>query len=146
MIKGNTKYLLDFIPAIILIGYTVRLIGLLISGTVRIEWMNFTGFAVLPLVIFLLIKQHQLGVLALGLVLLLAIFGAVSFTDGISTWGGGLGKKGSAFSFELYGKPVFIIYFILHVILSGRFYTGILTRKYWVALKSENPETGKDTL
>jgi hypothetical protein len=140
MNKERIRYWLDFIPVIILLIYSVQLIYVLTTSPIRIEWNNITGLLILPVLLYLLFKKHKIGVLLTGLVLLLAIFGAVSFTEGISTWGGGLGKKDSAFSFELYGKPVFILYFILHAILSGRYYTGILTRKFWMDLKSETPK------
>lgn len=138
MKKQQIKYLLDFIPAIILLLYSIELVVDLLSRPVRIEPANISGLAVLPVIFFLLIKRHQAGVLLLGLVLVLSVFGLFSFSTGYSSWKFGIKNDSSGFSFRSPGSPVFILYFILHAILSGRYYTGILTRNYWKELRESN--------
>ncbi len=143
MKREQIKYLLNFIPAILLLLYSIGLVVDLLNRPVRIEPANISGLAVLPVIFFLLIKRHQAGVLLLGLVLLLSVFGLFSFSTGYTSWKFGIKNDSFGFSFRSPGSPVFILYFILHAILSGRYYTGILTRKYWEVLKSRNPETVK---
>ncbi len=143
MKKQQIKYLLDFIPAIILLLYSIELVVDLLSRPVRIEPANISGLAVLPFIFFLLIKKHQAGVLLLGLVLLLSVFGLFSFSTGYSSWKFGIKNDSSGFSFRSPGSPVYILYFVLHAILSGRYYIGFLTKKYWMNLKSEDIETEK---
>ena len=79
----------------------------------------------------LFIWRHQVGVLALGLLLFLGLFGAVSFIPGISSFAFGFGKNEAKPLFNIYGNPAYILYLIVHFILSGRYYVGIVTRKYW---------------
>lgn len=135
MKKQRIKYLLDYIPAIILLLYSTKLVVDLLSRPVRIEPANISGLAVLPVIFFLLVKRHQAGVLLLGIVLLLSVFGLFSFTTGYSSWKFGISNDSSGFSVRSPGSPVYILYFVLHAILSGRYYTGILTRKYWKELR-----------
>jgi hypothetical protein len=131
MKREQIKYLLDFIPSIILLLYSTELVADLLNRSARIEPANITGLAVLPVIFFLLVKKHKAGVLLLGLVLLLSVIGLFSFSVGYSAWKFGIGNDRSGFSFRSPGNPLFILYFILHTIFSGRYYTGILTRKYW---------------
>lgn len=134
MNKERIRYWLDFIPVIILLIYSVQLIYVLTTSPIRIEWNNITGLLVLPILLYMLFKKHKAGVLLTGLVLLLTVFGLFSFTEGLRTWTFGLKLSGSRASLQSRGDTNFILYFILHLVLSRRYYVGILTRGYWAKL------------
>ncbi len=134
MIRNRGKYLLDFVPILILAIYGIRLVWLLWTSGIQIEWNNITGFILLPLNICLLIWRHQVGVLSLGLLLFMGLFGAVSFIPGVTTFGMGLEKGGTKTSFDIYGNPIYLLFLLVHFILSGRYYVGIVTKKYWQTL------------
>jgi hypothetical protein len=131
MAKKQIKYVLDFVPLLILLVYETRLIWVLGTSDIQIVWPNIVGFILLPLIIFLIIWKHQVGVIALGLLLFLGLFGAVSFTHGITTFGMGFGKGEEKVSFDMYGDPIYLLFLLIHFILSGRYYIGIITKKYW---------------
>ena len=134
MFNKRTKYLLDFAPLLILLFYAIRLGWILSTSDIQIEWPNIVGFILLPLIISLLIWRHQIGVIALGLLLFLGLFGAISFTPGITKFGMGFEKGEVQRSFDFYGNPIYFLFLITHFILSGRYYVGIMTRKYWQTL------------
>ena len=127
---NRKKYILDYIPLLILAFYATRLIVTLSQTGIRIEWINISGFIFFFLAVMLFTWRHQAGVLALGLMLFLGLFGAVSLNPGISSFGFGFGKSEDSW-LRLYGDPMYFVFLILHFILSGRYYVGILTRKYW---------------
>ncbi|WP_460556350.1 hypothetical protein [Ferruginibacter profundus] len=134
MAKKQIKYILDFVPLLILLVYAINLIWILRTSNIQIVWPNIIGFILLPLIIFLIIWRHQVGVIALGLLLFLGLFGAISFTNGITTFGMGFGKGEDKVSFNIYGDPIYLLFLLIHFILSGRYYVGIITKKYWQEL------------
>jgi hypothetical protein len=131
MNKERIRYWLDFIPVIILLVNSVRLIYTLSTTAINIEWNNITGLLVLPVLLYLLFKKHKAGVLLTGLVLLLAVFGLFSYTEGLRVWTFGLKLSDSKATIQSHGDLKYLLYFILHLLLSGRYYVGILTREYW---------------
>jgi hypothetical protein len=140
MTKNQISYYLDFIPLLILVFYAIRLAWTFLTTNIQMEWMNITGFVLLAINIGLFIWRHQFGVLALGVLLFLGLFGAVSFTPGTTSFGLAFGKGEAKTSFDIYGNPVYILYLLIHFILSGRYYFGILTKKYWDQLLSSRSE------
>ena len=95
-----------------------------------IKWQHYLAFVFIIVNGILFFKQHQLGVLYLGLTLFLSLFGVLSFNVGLLSssiyW--------TPFDLKIpifIGNPIILIWIVLHFILSGRFYIGILTKKYW---------------
>ena len=140
MIKKQIRYLLDFVPLLILLFYAIRLIWALSTLGFQIEWPNIAGFILLPIITSLFIWRHQIGVVSLGIFLILGLFGAVSFTPGISRFGISFGKGEPIVSFDMYGNPIYLLFLLIHFLISGRYYVGILTKQYWQQLFQVNAE------
>jgi hypothetical protein len=135
--KKSIKQIFDYLPLAILMFYAIRLPITLQRSNIPIVWINVTGYIFLTFTVLLFVRRHQFGVLALGLLLLLGLFGGSSFSPGISSFSFGLGHPESRYGFTLYGDPAYILYLTLHFILSGRYYVGIATKKYWKALRND---------
>ena len=135
MSKEKVKYYLDFIPLVILIISAVVLIFKVCTSDHVFVWKHFIGFVFLATEIFIIIKNHKIGVLFLGLMLLVGIFGLLSFDIEIET---------STIAFTeleipiFYGQPIYFLWFLIHFIISFRYYVGILGKKYWSEIFQSN--------
>ena len=104
-----------------------------------IQWQHHLGFLFLIANGFLFFYNHQIGVLFLGLTLILGVIGILSYNVGLVSdslyW--------TPFDVKI---PIFIgnakVFglLILHFILSGRYYVGILTKQYWEVLMNSRME------
>ena len=105
----------------------------MISSNYIIQWQHYLALFFLVLNVIIFYKHHQFGVLFLGLTLLLGLIGILSFNVGL------IGSTMYWTPFEMKiplfaGNPIILILLILHFILSGRYYVGIVTKQYWKAL------------
>lgn len=135
----QTKKRLDYIPYVALIISACWLIYSRINGDILFQLRHIAGLILLPIPAFIFPYRHKLGVLTLGLLLLIGLFGGLSYSPAITT--GTFGKTlsdGSQLTL-LYYQPIFILWFVLHLILSGRYYTGVASKKYWQQIKSDEP-------
>ncbi|RYZ44099.1 MAG: hypothetical protein EOP49_27565 [Sphingobacteriales bacterium] len=135
----KTRKLLDFIPLVALFVSAIVLLVARFSGDVLLQNRHIVGLALLPLALTLFFFKHKLGILATGLIVLLGLFGALSFSPAISTMtvGKSLGD-GDSLSL-LYFQPIFLLWLTLHLVLSGRYYTGIASKRYWDNINSDEP-------
>jgi len=127
MLNSKIKRLLDYIPLVILITMAINLIWSLATTTVLHTWMNIVGLIFLPINICLFIWHHKYAVLALGFTLLLGLIGIVSFDPGISSVTLGWNN----YSIKFYADPIYLLWLTTHFIISGRYYFGIASKKYW---------------
>lgn len=134
MEKQRIKKLLDFIPYLILVIYAFILVLDIATSNFVLTWRNITGLVVLPIILVAFLLQHKLGILFLGITLLFGLFGLLSYTPGITSSTLSLILNDNRITF--WCQPMFLIWVILHVVLSGRYYVGILTKKYWSDLRS----------
>lgn len=135
----NTKKLLDYLPLGALIISAVLLLISFFTSEISLQARHIAGLILLPVPLVAMLYRHKLGVLTLGLVLILGLFGAISFSPAIMTFT--LDKtlwNNQTLTF-LYLQPIFLLWFILHLILSGRYYTGVLSKKYWENIHSDEP-------
>lgn len=130
MINNSKKQLLDYIPLIILILSAIISWIIMLSSNIIIQWQHYAGPVFLIANILIFIKNHQWGVLFSGLTLILAMIGLLAFNVGIiSSY---IYIKPFDAEIPLFiGNPINLIWFILHLILSGRYYFGIATKQYW---------------
>lgn len=70
--------------------------------------------------------------MALGITIFLGMIGLISFDTNISIHNFFIGKTENTMIPVFYGQPIFLLFFIIHFILSGKYYFGILTKTYWV--------------
>jgi hypothetical protein len=135
----RTKKRLDYLPYTVLILSAVYLIYSRISGDILLQLRHVAGLVLLPLPAVLFFYRHKLGVLSLGLVILSGLVGGISYSPAIHTitFGKSL-NNGDSFPL-LYFQPIFLLWALLHFTLSGRYYTGIASKKYWENIKSDEP-------
>ena len=134
MKKEKVKNVLDYIPFIILTVAALFLIWTVATTNIRLHWKHIAGLCFLTMVGLAFWHQHKIGVLTLGISLILGLFGLLSYSPAISTITMTIGKPGDSQIPVFYGQTIFLLWLLLHFIVSGRHYVGILTKKYWSAL------------
>jgi hypothetical protein len=92
---------------------------------------HYLGITLLLLNIIILFKFHQLGIILFGFILVAGMLTLVSFDVGLRV---------DSFFITAAKIPVFwgnamcLLWLIIHLIFSFRYYVGILTRDYWQKL------------
>jgi hypothetical protein len=125
------KLVLDYIPLFILSTCALRLLWLDISGEIGfLLWKHILGLVLLPIVYYLFYRNHKLGVLGLGTIIIIGLFGFISYSPAISISTLYWSPSDIDIPF-FYGQPIFVLWLTIHLILSFRYYIGIATRKYW---------------
>jgi hypothetical protein len=133
MTKSKIKDYRDFIPLLILTILAVILLWKYASGETGLFWKHYVGLLLLPANYVLCALRHKIGVLAIGLTLFLGLFSLLSYSPVVNTTT--LYKEiGDAKVPFFYGQPIFLLWIIVHFILSARHYVGIATKKYWDGL------------
>jgi hypothetical protein len=84
----------------------------------------------LLLTIVTFFRNHKIGVVTLGVVLLTGLIGLLSFSAAITISTHSVGIDGVYVPLFI-GQPVFLLWFLIHLVISGRYYFGIGTKKYW---------------
>lgn len=140
MTKAKLKLLLDYVPLIIITFYAILLIWKRVNGEILLQWKHVVGLIFLTINYFMFFWRHRIGVLCLGLTLLLGLFSLLSFSPAITTTTiyKGSGDNGVPI---FYGQLIFLLWVIIHFIVSGRHYVGIATKKYWIALFNNSEAT-----
>jgi ABC-type transport system involved in cytochrome c biogenesis permease component len=126
----------DFIPLLILIVSACYLLWSYLNGQILLSWKHILGFVLLTASCALFLKYHKAGVLCVGLTILLGVFGILSFSPSISTMTIGKSLGGDDISL-LYFQPIFLLWAVIYFAVSARYYTGILTKRYWQNIKSD---------
>lgn len=130
MTKEKLKKLLDLIPLLILTVYGVILVANYLALEYGFQWQNILALAILPVNYGMFAWKHKPGVLALGLTLFIGLIGFLSYDLIIIITTLSFGKSDFLIPF-FYGQPIFLLWLLIHFIISGRYYVGILTKKYW---------------
>ncbi|XVJ66743.1 MAG: hypothetical protein HEQ40_11490 [Lacibacter sp.] len=130
MIKESIKRKLDYIPLIILIISAILLLIKVFEGTYGLMWKHYFGFISLLFSILTFYYNHKIGIITLGFILLLGLVGLLSFSPSIVIETHFIGKGDISIPF-FYGQPIFLLWLLIHLILSGKYYFGIATKKYW---------------
>jgi len=134
MTKNKFKNYLDLLPLAILIVSAIVLVTKVITYDTFFFWRHIIGLAILAINIGLFFWRHQIAVLALGLTLFLGLFGVLSLSYEISITTTYFGKSEDFKIPVFHGQPIFLLWLLIHFIVSGRYYVGIVTRKYWEVL------------
>ena len=130
MTKDKIKDLLDFIPLIILAVYATILIWTVATTNIILSYEHYIGLTLLIITAGLFIKRHKLAVLLLGITLLFGLFKILSYSAVITyhSFGGSINGHSSP---EIKIQTIFLLWLLIHFIVSGRHYVGIATKKYW---------------
>ena len=137
MKNEKLKRSLDYIPfLVLLILFAVLVLKISISEYV-LQWKHYLGLILISINSFLFYWNHKVGVLALFVVLMTGLTGLISYNVSIETHTFTIGKGAETQVPVFYGQPIFLLWLLLHFILSFRCYDGILSKKYWIKFKEE---------
>ena len=131
--KLSTKIVLDLIPFLIICISAVISFFIMLSSNYVVQWQHYLGFVFLLFNGIIFYRHHQLGLLFLGFTLFFGLIGILSFNVGIvgsSLYWTPFGVKIPLFA----GNPILLVWLILHFVLSGRYYVGVITKQYWTSL------------
>ncbi len=130
MTKEKLKFYLDFVPLIILTISAISLVWTVATTDKGFLWKHYVGLAVLPLNYFLLYKHHKTGVIGLGVTLFIGLLSLLSFSPSVTTSTYFINISNTKIPF-FYGQQIFLLWLLIHFIVSGRHYVAIATKKYW---------------
>ena len=134
MRQSIRKYL-DIIPLLILIISACYLVYANLYDHILFLPRHIIGFIAVGITMALFTWKHKIAVLALGLTILLGLFGVLSLSPAISTFS--FGKSFGENNVTLLRfQPIFLLWAVIHFILSGRYYAGILSKEYWKEIYS----------
>ena len=133
MKKDKIKNLLDFTPLIIMTVYAIILVWTVATSDAAFSWKHIVGLIILPLNFLLFKWGHKIGVIGLGLTLFLGLLSLLSFSHTITTETYGF-RSGDTKIPLFYGQTIFLLWLLIHFIISARHYIGISTKKYWQEL------------
>jgi len=126
MTKNRIKYLLDFIPLIILIVSAIISIYTVETTDQNFLWEHIVGLTVLPINIGLFLWRHKIAVLALGITLVLGFFTVLSYDIPFTV---------QRFAFAeiplYYGQSIFLLWLLIYFVVSWRHFTDIDLKEYW---------------
>jgi hypothetical protein len=133
MAKDKIRDLLDFVPLIILTVSALIMLWTVSTSDIVLQNEHYVGLTLLVITSFLFIKRHKLGVLSLALILFLGFFKILSYSavTTFHSFGGSINGHSTP-EFKIQG--IFILWLLIHFIVSGRHYIGIATKQYWVDL------------
>jgi hypothetical protein len=133
--KKFKRELLEFIPFVIICVYIILSVIIMLTRGIIIQWQHYLAFPFLLINGLIFYRGHKKGVLFLGFILILGVFGILAFQVGLV--GASLYWMPFDVRIPLFiGNPMLFGIFVLHLILSGRYYVGILTRRYWLELNN----------
>ena len=128
--NSSLRKYLDYIPLACLLVSAIILLWDVNQANVVLVWKHYVGLFLLLIVIVLVFIKHVFGMLSLGLTVLLGVIGLLSYSPAISVttfYHSGFGVNIPLLRFQ----PVFLIWATIHFVLSGRYYVGVLSKKYW---------------
>ncbi|NCI48992.1 hypothetical protein GWC95_03605 [Sediminibacterium roseum] len=128
----------DYLPLFILYVTAMYLLYAFFDGRILFMWKHYVGFVMIVATTLIFLKNHKIGVLSLGLTVLLGLFGLLSFSPAINTITIGKSIGDSQISIIAF-QPIFVLWAVIHFALSGRYYVGVASNKYWKNIKSDEP-------
>lgn len=135
--NDRIKYYLDFIPLLIVVIYAGFSIGTMIDHGYNLQWQHYLGIALLVIDIIILLKYHQLGIILFGFILLSGLFTLVSFDVGLNVDSLFItSEKIPVF----WGNAMCLLWLMIHLIFSFRYYVGIATKDYWRKLLRQSSQ------
>ena len=135
--SAKTKKLLDYIPFLILVVSTIILLLRVSNSEMLLVWKHYLGIMLLITIAVLFYIRHLFGVLFLGFTLLTGLIGLLSYSPAITTtsFGLGIGEEGSITLLRF--QPIFLLWLTIYFILSGKYFVGIASSKYWREVKNK---------
>ncbi|MBL7733098.1 MAG: hypothetical protein JNM88_18145 [Chitinophagaceae bacterium] len=138
MTKNQIKNLSDFVPLIILTISAIILVWTIMTTEYVFQWKHIVGLCFLPIIFIAFRLRHKVGVLVSGLTLLLGLVSLLSYSPAVTTTILTFGKNEDSQIPVFYGQPIFLLWLLIHFIVSGRHYVAIATKKYWQEIFSKS--------
>jgi hypothetical protein len=138
MTKDRIKIFLDFVPFIILVISAIVLVWTIGTTDTVLMREHIIGLCFLPLILLAFWWRHKAGVLFLGFTLVAGLLTLLSYSYAVTTSTWTIGKSADSQIPIFYGQPIFLLWLLIHFIVSGRHYVGILTKKFWQELFDES--------
>ena len=135
--SAKTKKLLDYIPFLILVVSTIILSIRVSNSEILLVWQHYTGIIFLLVNAIVFYIRHLFGVLFLGFTLLIGLIGLLSYSPAITTtsFGFGSGEDGSITLLRF--QPIFLLWLTIYFIVSGGYFVGIASSKYWQEVRNK---------
>ena len=127
---NHRKKTLDYVAFILISLSAVYLVFIVLTSSITFSWEHYVGLVFLVVTGVGFKLNHNIGVLLLGLMILLGLIGFLSFSPAISSYFLEVGPGDSKFTILKF-QPIFLIWLIMHLVFSNRYYFGIATREYW---------------
>ncbi len=137
MKNEKLKKYLDYIPFLILVIFFIILVVKISTTEYTFQWKHILGLILICINAFLLYYNHRVGVLFLCFVLLVGLSSFMCYDVEITTITYTIGKDENFQVPVFRGQPIFLLWLLIHFVLSFRYYVGILTKKYWIQFKEE---------
>lgn len=144
MTKKKIRHLTDLLPFIILVVSAIVLLWVVITTDIVFMWQHIVGLCFLPVIFLAFRWYHKMGVLVTGLTLLIGLTGLLSYNPAVTTLTLTIGKNTDSLIPFFHGQPIFIVWLLIHFIVSARHYRGIATKKYWSDLLNRSTEYDED--
>ena len=130
MKSDKLKYLLDFIPLFILSSNAIKVSWKVATTNIVFSNEHYTGLTLLIITFILLLIKHRIGVLSLGFVIILGVFKIVSYSAPMEylSFGGSVNGYGLQ---VIKIQAIFILWLLIHLLVSLRHYKGIFQKTYW---------------
>ncbi len=118
---------------LIIIAQTIFTVYIVSTTQESFILRHYLGFLSLILIVVLFFINFNLGRVLLGVILLIGLFGGIVLTPSVQTvfLSFNIGKLPIPI---FYGQPIFLLWFVLHLIASYKIYYGAGTKSYWIDL------------
>lgn len=135
MEKKQIKTYLDYLPFFALVISAFVLLWTIATTDIVLVWKHYLGLVMLPIIVYLFYKRHLFGVLALAFTLFMGLLGLISYSPAITITSFGFGNNQDWSIDVIRFQPIFLLWLFIHFLISGRYYTGIASKKYWQEVK-----------
>jgi hypothetical protein len=120
----------DYIPLFIFFIAQGYLLYVSLKEGVSLQWPHYAGFIMTLICFIFFLFSHRIGVLLTGCICILGVPGIIAFSPAITSFFVDLTIAKNPVRIIRF-QPTFIIWLCLHLLVSGRYYNGILSRSYW---------------
>jgi hypothetical protein len=135
--KDKIKIYLDYLPFSILLVSAIILIRTVLTTNILLVTKHYIGFVFLIITAIFFFARHLYGVFFLGFTLFVGLCGILSFSPAITSTTFGLGGSENGVTLMRF-QPIFLLWLVIYFVVSGRYFVGIASRKYWVEVKKKS--------
>lgn len=140
MTRKNIRKCLDYLPFLVLCIQAINAFYTFFQFDMEPHWNHYAGVIALVITGYFFYRKHALGVVATGITLLAGLIGLVSYTFTVYTawFSVSFGAIDNATVKTPIFNPIFLVFLLVHFLLSARYYFGILSKDYWKKIMENN--------